>query len=221
MKVYLINTLKEIALLGGIKGRIEISSSQLAKRLGTSQQTASRYLLQLDKNGLIDRKMGLKKQLIKITSLGEDILHKEYTQYRHIFEMKNEIHFKGKIVSGMGEGRYYTIKEGYISQFREKLGFTPYPGTLNVKIEDVEINKLKQLKSHPGIVLEEFEAEDRTFGSVKCFSAKINNKDIECAVVLPARGHYSNIIEIVSPHYLREKVGLEDGDEIELTIRLK
>ena len=48
MKPYLMQTLKEIALLGAIKNKIEISSQDLAKQLAISQQTASRYLLDLD-----------------------------------------------------------------------------------------------------------------------------------------------------------------------------
>jgi len=76
MKNYLIQALKEIALLGAINNKIEISSFELAKQLGISQQSASRYLVELDKNGLITREFGIKKQLIKITNKGEDILHK-------------------------------------------------------------------------------------------------------------------------------------------------
>ena len=74
MKSYLLQTLKEIALLGGIKNRIEISSVELARKLETSQQTASRYLLELDQDGMITRELGIKKQLIQITVLGDEAL---------------------------------------------------------------------------------------------------------------------------------------------------
>ena len=65
MKPYLIHTLKEIALLGALKNKIEISSSELSKQINTSQQTASRYLVELDKKGYITREFGIKKQLIQ------------------------------------------------------------------------------------------------------------------------------------------------------------
>ena len=51
MKTYLLQTLKELALLGAIKNKIEISSLELAKQLDSSQQSASRYLVELDKKG--------------------------------------------------------------------------------------------------------------------------------------------------------------------------
>jgi len=211
--------MKELALLGAIKNKIEISSFELAKRLETSQQTASRYLLELDNEGMIIRELGIKKQLIQITSIGAEVLQEEYLQYQQIFELTDRVYFKGKVVSGMGEGRYYTERSGYIDQFKERLGFVPFPGTLNVEIEYVERNKLRLLKNYGGIVIDEFKTRNRTFGSVLCFNAKINN--IEGAIVLPKRSHYSNVLEFISPHYLREKLHLKDGDEVEIIIYLE
>lgn len=216
MKTYLLQTLKELALLGAIKHKIEISSLELAKQLEASQQTASRYLLELDKKGLITREFGVKKQLITITSAGEETLQMEYSQYQQIFELTDRVIFEGKVVSGLGEGRYYTEQRGYVDQFKEKLGFVPYPGTLNVEIEHVERNKIRLLKDSKAINIEEFKTKNRTFGGVKCFRAEING--VNGAIVLPLRSHYSNILEFISQYYLREKLNLKDGDEVKITI---
>ena len=59
MKTYLLQTLKELALLGALKNKIELSSIELGKQIETSQQTASRYLLELDKKGFINREFGI------------------------------------------------------------------------------------------------------------------------------------------------------------------
>jgi len=216
MKLYLLQTLKEIALLGALKNKIEISSFELAEKLETSQQTASRYLLELDKERMITREFGIKKQLIEITSLGEDALQKEHLDYQHIFELTHRIYFKGKVVSGLGEGRYYTEQLGYAQQFKEKLGFVPFPGTLNVEIEFVERNKLRLLKNHNAIYIDEFKTKNRTFGAVRCFHAKINNTS--GAIVLPVRSHYSNILEFISKDHLRKKLDLKDGDTADIMI---
>jgi len=219
MKSYLFQTLKELALLGAIKNRIEISSLELAKQLESSQQTASRYLVELDKKGMITRELGIKKQLILITSLGEKTLQEEYLQYQQIFELTDKVIFKGKVTSGFGEGRYYTEQSRYVEQFKEKLGFTPYPGTLNVEIEYIEKNKLRLLKDHRAIDIEEFKTKNRTFGGVRCFKAKIDGTD--GAIVLPLRSHYSNILEFISKDFLRDKLGLKDGDDIKIVIFLE
>jgi len=216
MKPYLLQTLKELALLGGIKNRIEISSLELAKQLETSQQTASRYLVELDKKGMITRELGIKKQLILITNLGEGVLQEAHLQYQQIFELTDRVLFKGKVVSGLGEGRYYTEQSGYVEQFKDKLGFVPFPGTLNVEIEYVERNKLRLLKNHRAIKIDEFKTKNRTFGGVRCFRAKIDGKD--GAIVLPVRSHYSNVLEFISKDFLREKLSIKDGDGVKIVI---
>lgn len=210
--------LKELALLGAINNRVEISSLELSDQLETSQQTASRYVLELDKLGFITREMGIKKQLIQITDDGADVLKEEYIQYKHIFELPQKIRFDGHVVSGMGEGTYYLAQEGYIEQFHNHCGFKPFPGTLNVKIPHIEKNKLRLIKKFPGMEIEEFRTENRTFGAVKCFNATVNEEP--CVLILPSRGHYSSILELISPKNLRKKLNLNDGDPVHISINI-
>lgn len=219
MKPYLLQMLKELALLGAIKDRIEVSSLEVANHLGTSQQTASRYLLELDEMEMITRELGIKKQLIQMTNLGKDVLHEEYLQYQQIFEVTNRVYLTGKVISGMGEGKYYTGQEGYVNQFKEKLDFVPYPGTLNVEIKHIERNKIRLLKKYNAIIIDEFENNNRTFGGARCFRATIENTD--GAIILPLRSHYSNILEFISPLCLREKLDLKDKDEVKIVIYLE
>ena len=219
MKPYLLQTLKEIALLGAIKHKIEISSFELAKQLKASQQTASRYLLELDSEGFITRELGIKKQIILITDLGVESLQDEHSQYKQIFELETKVHFKGKIISGMGEGKYYTEQKEYVEQFKNKLNLVPYPGTLNIEIKPIERNKLRLLKNYGGIIINEFKTKNRTFGSALCFHAEING--VDGAIVLPLRSHYSNILEVISSHFLRKRLNLEDGNEVEVIVSLK
>ena len=219
MKPYLLQTLKELALLGAIRNKIELSSHELAKQLETSQQTASRYLLELDTQQMITRELGVKKQLIQITSTGADLLENEYLSYKQIFDLSTKVVFKGKLISGMGEGKYYTRQKGYADQFEKQLGFVAYPGTFNVEIEYIERNKLRLLRNCGGILINEFQAENRTFGIVVCFKATING--YEGAIVLPKRSHYAIVLECISPYFLREKLKLHDGDEVEIVVYLQ
>ncbi|VVB60852.1 Riboflavin kinase [uncultured archaeon] len=219
MKPYLLQTLKELALLGAIRNKIELSSHELAKQLETSQQTASRYLLELDTQQMITRELGVKKQLIQITSIGADLLENAYLSYKQIFDLSTKVAFKGKLISGMGEGKYYTEQKGYADQFKKQLGFVAHPGTFNVEIEYIERNKLRLLRNCGGILINEFQAENRTFGNVVCFKATING--YKGAIVLPKRSHYAIVLECISPYYLREKLGLHDGDEVEVIVYLQ
>jgi len=219
MKPYLLQTLKELALLGAIRNKIELSSHELADQLQTSQQTASRYLLELDTQHMITRELGVKKQLIQITGTGADTLENEFMSYKQIFDLTNKIVFKGKVISGMGEGTYYTRQQGYADQFEKQLGFKAYPGTFNVEIEYIERNKLRLLRNYNGIMIPEFQAGNRTFGSVVCFKATING--YEGAIVLPKRSHYAIVLECISPVHLREKLNVQDGDQVTVVVHLQ
>jgi len=216
MKPYLLGMLKELALLGAMNNIVEISSMELAERVQASQQTSSRYLLELDKMNLIKREIGVKKQLIQITKEGKDILQEEFIQYQHIFALPKTIHFTGRVISGIGEGSYYTSRDGYIQQFQQKIGYIPYPGTLNIEIDPIEKNKLRLIKKFKSVDLCSFKTDNRTFGEVKCLHALIN--DIKTVLVLPARGHYSNVLEFIAPVYLRDMLHVSDGDNVSIKI---
>ena len=126
--------LKQIALLGGINDYIAISSRELGEKLDISQQSASKRILELLEEGCIQRDLGARKQRIKITKKGLDALRAEYSEYQRIFEMKDHLTIRGVVTAGMGEGQYYVNQPGYQDQFRDKLGFTPFEGTLNLRI---------------------------------------------------------------------------------------
>lgn len=218
IKPYLLEMLKELAILGAMGHRVELSSAELAEQIRISQQTASRYLLDLDAMHLIKREQGVKKQLIHITEKGTAVLKNEYLEYKHIFEMPLRVHLEGIIVSGMKEGTYYISQEGYVKQFTQKLGFTPYPGTLNVSIDQIEKNKIRIIKKSEGITIDPFMNTQRTFGGVTCFHATIN--DVYCVLVLPLRGHYSSVLEFIAPVSLRQSIGVEDGDTVQIVVHI-
>jgi len=195
-----------------------LSSTELGKKLGLSQQSASKKILELLEMELITRKMGARKQLVKLTAKGLEVLRKEYSEYQKIFDSMEHIIIRGILISGLGEGQYYIAQDGYMRQFQEKLWFKPYPGTLNLRIEGNELAKLQILKDSEGILIEGFESEGRTFGKVKCFLTKIH--DVEAAVIIPIRTHYSDVLEIISRHFLRDALKLKDGDIVEIVVSL-
>jgi riboflavin kinase len=62
-----------------------------------------------------------------------------------------------------------------------------------------------------------FTDEGRTFGAVKCYIVSVEG--ISGAILSPLRTHHPrNIIEIISPVYLREKLNLADGNEVSVTL---
>ena len=214
-------TLYKLAELGASSRTVKVSTDYLAAKIGASQQTASRHLIKLENMGWIKRTITPEGCLTKITREGVTELKKLYSELRLIFESDYppSITLEGVLFSGLGEGAYYITKEGYRKQFIEKLGFDPYPGTLNIKLTtDYDVKSLTELETYPAIALEGFEDESRTFGSVKCYPAVINNK-VKGAVINALRSHYGlSVLEIVAPTFLRNSLKLKDGNKVKVEI---
>jgi len=111
---------------------------------------------------------------------------------------------RGKILSGLGQAQYFLTREGYSRQFVEKLGFVPFPGTLNVLLESPFPSQRQAIE------IEGFVEEGKSFGECKCYRIKING--MQAAMVRPEKSRYpAELIEVIAPAKLRA-LGLEDGD---------
>jgi len=214
-------TLLKLAEMGAHRRTAKISTEYLAEKLGASQQTASRYLIELDKNGWIKRTITPEGCLIKITDAGIKELKKLYSNLRFLMEAAYppSITLEGIVFTGLGEGAYYISKERYRKQFIEKLGFEPYPGTLNLKLTtDYDVKTRSELEAYPAIEIEGFRNEDRTFGSVKCYPVTIENK-AKGALILALRSHYdASVIEVIAPVFLRKHLSLKDGHKVKVEV---
>lgn len=215
MRKQMILALLELAKEGGLNG-LMITSKTFGQLLGVAQQSASRYLVALEKDGLIHRSVAAFGQKILITPKGKQLLQDLHFELAKVLGTSfAEITLKGEIVSGLGEGRYYISLPGYYTQIVEKLGFKPFLGTLNVKLATFrDFQKLQQLRSIPAIQLEPFSADGRTYGFVYCYNVTINDQ-VEGAIVRSERTHHGdNFIEIISPINLREHLALQDGSSV-------
>ena len=217
-KPYHVDTLKHIALLGGVKGYVSLSSKELGEKLGISQQSASQRILELLEADLIQRDLAARKQRVRLTAKGVDLVRREYADYKRVFEAREALTIHGTVTSGLGEGAFYMKQRGYKEQFREKLGFEPYEGTLNLKIGGEDLVALNILEEEPGVVIDGFTDSGRTFGGAKCFAASL--KGVECHAILPLRTHHTDNLELIARGHLRSKLGLRDGDEVAVEVRL-
>jgi riboflavin kinase len=207
-----IETLKRLALMGANREQVSLSSSIFASTLGTSPQTAARKLSYLEDEGYIARVVSSDGQKVRITDKGILRLRQEYLDYRKVFEEPHGIVIRGKVTTGLGEGQYYISLDGYRRQFNQKLGFDPFPGTLNIKLAEPFVPP-----EQDAIKIDGFRDENRTFGGCKCY--KINIKGIRCAIVRPDRTSYSPmLLEIIAPVNLRKSLGVTDGEEIEVVL---
>lgn len=213
-------TLYKLAMLGAIAEPIEISTSRLADATGSSQQTASRHLIILERLGYIERQKYGKHELIRITKEGKKVLEEVYLGLEMALKGRfPERDIVGIVFTGLGEGAYYVSRPQYVKQFVHKLGFKPYPGTLNLRLVSPPTRSFLEKYRH--IEITGFQNLDRTYGGAKCYPVKINNK-LEGAIIVADRTHYGfNIIEVISPYYLRNALNLKDGDKVKLTLKTR
>ncbi len=119
---------------------------------------------------------------------------------------------KGIIESGVARGA--PLVEAYFFRLIGILGYEPFKGTLNVKLErvvDVRGYSTKQI-SH---VLVDGTTEVYAYLVPVIFAYK--GQDYECWVISEPERTKSNSIEILAKDNLHERFGLKDGDEAEIT----
>jgi CTP-dependent riboflavin kinase len=126
---------------------------------------------------------------------------------------------KGRVATGSGQGRHFTQLEWARRQFVQKLGIDPFPGTLNLVLEDAEsIEVWHRLRKAPGIRIENPNDGPNDCDG-RCYPVTIDGR-IDAAIVLPEVAGYSPVqIELIAPVGVREALGVEDGDSLGLELR--
>jgi len=215
-------TLKELALQGALGGQEKISCAGLADRLDASTQTASRRLQALEDGGYLEREIVSDGQWVQITGDGVQHLQSEYAEYRRIFEDGERLSLAGVVTSGMGEGRHYITLSGYMEQFRAKLGYEPFAGTLNIDLTPESVRARTRLSALDPITIEGWEDEERTYGPAYCYPATVRTGTAEyerAHVIAPERTHHGDDhLEVIAPDRLRDALDLEDGNEVTVDV---
>jgi|GEM_PF-71339 len=216
-----ISTLSKLARTDDDIKSVDEAADKLAVELGEDSDTMSSLIAELSEEGLADRGGDPKDNgLWTVTPEGISLLRSLWTDLKELFgEISGRIKLDGRLISGFGEGGYYISKEGYQRQFREKLGFEPYPGTLDLELKPGSLKFKRWLENERGVKIEGFSTEERSYGGAKCFPAVIMGE--EAAVILPSRTHHEeDILELISPVKVRDKYDLEDGDELKVEVEL-
>lgn len=127
----------------------------------------------------------------------------------------NNYFFWGIVFSGKGEGRKFVELPWFQTQVQEKLGFKPYLGTLNLHVTAQVFEQIGFLEKSVGIAV--------TPASGYCAGVLLKCKKgrIDCGVIIPKVPKYpQNVVEIIAPVNLREKLSLVDNSKVQFEIIL-
>jgi len=119
----------------------------------------------------------------------------------------------GTVFSGSGSGKKFVCLPWVKRQIEENLGFSPYPGTLNLHLNEENTKKKILLESATGIMIE----PQASYCPGLLFKACVES--LECAIVAPKVPNYpSDVLEIISPVFLREHLKLIDGSFVTVSV---
>jgi riboflavin kinase, archaea type len=120
---------------------------------------------------------------------------------------------QGKVYTGTGQGKKFVSMPWVKTQIEEKLGFSPYAGTLNIHLTAESAKRRLLLETAEGIEI----TPEPGFYAGELFEAKIGG--LQAGVVIPKVLKYpGDVLEIIAPVCLRRSLKLTDGNTVSVTV---
>ncbi len=178
------------------------STAELAETLGKEQQSVSRVLDELERDGLLQQRRLASGLHLTLTPRGVLALPRR---------PNTQLSLQGVVTSGLGEGKYYVSRAHYEQYFTVLLGGEPFPGTLNLRVAPVARRRfLRGALRIPG-----YRTPTRTYGAVLYVPVLLGT--ITCGLLVPERSSYEpDKVELIATLSLRRELGLADGDKVVL-----
>ena len=129
----------------------------------------------------------------------------------------------GRAATGIGQGQHFTSLVWARRQFVDKLAIDPFPGTLNLIIDDrASMEIWDHLKDTPGVRIQNPNDGPHDCDA-RCYPVAIDaqiDAQIDAAIVLPeVAGYPPQQVEIIAAIGIRDVLGIADGDWLTLEIR--
>lgn len=201
-----------LAKRGALGARMRLTTSEIGNLLGMSQQNASVRLRSLEADGMVERSAGS----LKLTAKAGAALRAEFSDLKKLFE-GGSIRLRGRVAVGFKEGSFFISLPGYRKAIEEKLGFSPYPGTLNLELIPRHVERRLELRSRAPIEIAGFSYKGKTYGPIEAYRCRVGG--IDGAVIFPRRSqHGLSVIEIIAPVFLMGELKLKPGSGLEVEV---
>jgi riboflavin kinase, archaea type len=123
---------------------------------------------------------------------------------------------RGRLVRGLGEASDFTQLPWVVDQCYEKLGFRPYPGTVNLEVVPEDLSAWEEMKRQPGVTLS---PPNPAFCDAVCHAVAIDGQ-LKAATIVPhVAGYPADKLELLASGPVLETLGLSQGQEV--TVRLR
>jgi riboflavin kinase len=124
-----------------------------------------------------------------------------------------QITFTGKVFSGKSEGKKFIALPWVNRQIEQKLGYTPFAGTLNICLTTESMTQKKLLEKAQRLQI----IPEKGYCDGVLIRASIGV--LKCAIILPEVPSYpEDILEVIAPWNLRERLKLADGSQVAVIV---
>lgn len=139
-------------------------------------------------------------------------------------EVAEERKITGIVFSDLGQAAAFMALDWVRKILRDKVGFAPYAGTLNLRLTSVQgVAEWQEFRqSVKGV---DIPPPDPSICHARCYPARIETgrKNIEgggrVAVLVPEVKDYpADKLEIIAPFHVKKSLGIKDGDPLTLEL---
>jgi len=128
---------------------------------------------------------------------------------------KTPVKVTGTIVTGLGVSASFLAIPWVKDQLSKSLSFAPYCGTLNIELQDPEVQKALKSRSGKKVL-----PAEKGFCEALLFEGTVAGR-FPCGIILPLVVNYpENVLEIIAPVHLKQALGISDGDRIEVELEV-
>ena len=221
MKRYeLIALILELAKQGCTRAPVNIDKALVASNLDISAWTLNNWLREAAKMGYVEAVSKGRGKRYMLTEKALSELHEILRELELAVKNVERLVLTGTVFRGLGEGAFYVTLTEYREHFRTFLGYDPYPGTLNVRLDADSVTRRKLLESFKGYRIPPIRRGDVDYCGAWLYKAVINGQ-VECGVVIPDRTTYGpDVLEVVAKVCLREALSIKDGDPVKVEVLL-
>ena len=127
--------------------------------------------------------------------------------------------FSGRVTRGVGQGARFLALEWVQRELQQKVGLTPFPGTLNLQVTP-EIRDALFGRRHSLLQIADASAPECP-GYLARTTLRAHGITLQSAyLILPEQTVHNNVIEIIAPVSLREALHIPDGEAVEVEIQM-
>ncbi len=120
--------------------------------------------------------------------------------------------FRAVVTEGRGEARAFTQLDWVCRQFRDKFGFDPHPGTLNLQVDR---NAIAWGKVCRGTTIE---PGAPGFCAAKALRVRVNDRLAAVWIIPEVPDYPANQVELMADQSLRDALDLRNGDTVSIQV---